>query len=191
MAATAAESTELRPPEPALTDGLVTLRPWTDADVPGLARLLDGDEEITRWLDMIPQPYGEADARAYITSTRTSWEEKSSAPFAVVLDEPIGSLGLNRIDWNDRAGEIGYWIARETRGRGLATRALRLVAGWALGELRLERVYLRAEEQNVASCRVAEKAGFTREGMLRSAHWNARLGRRVDWVIYSLLPGEL
>ena len=52
-------------------------------------------------------------------------------------------------------------------------------------------VQLRADPENHASCRVAEKAGFTLEGVLRSAHWNARLGRRQDWALYSLLPGEL
>ena len=51
-------------------------------------------------------------------------------------------------------------------------------------------MFLRADPENAASCRVAEKAGFTREGVLRSAHWNPRLGRRQDWAIYSLLPAE-
>jgi len=52
-------------------------------------------------------------------------------------------------------------------------------------------VQLRADVENVASRRAAEKAGFRLEGVLRSAHWNARLGRRQDWAMYSLLPGDL
>jgi RimJ/RimL family protein N-acetyltransferase len=60
-----------------------------------------------------------------------------------------------------------------------------------LRELGCERLQLRADERNVPSQRVAEKAGFTREGVLRSAHFNARLDRRVDFVMFSLLPSEL
>jgi RimJ/RimL family protein N-acetyltransferase len=52
-------------------------------------------------------------------------------------------------------------------------------------------VQLRAEVGNVPSRRVAEKAGFQLEGVLRSAHWSPRLERRVDWAMYSLLPGEI
>jgi RimJ/RimL family protein N-acetyltransferase len=69
------------------------------------------------------------------------------------------------------------------------TRALRLVSAHAF-EQGAARVQLRADPENVASCRVAEKAGFTREGVLRSAHWNPRLGRRQDWAMFSLLPSE-
>jgi RimJ/RimL family protein N-acetyltransferase len=78
----------------------------------------------------------------------------------------------------------------DERGRGVMTRALRLAARWALDD-GAARVQLRADVENLASRRVAEKAGFKLEGVLRSAHWNARLGRRQDWAMYSLLPGEL
>ena len=50
---------------------------------------------------------------------------------------------------------------------------------------------MRAEAENVASCRVAEKAGFRREGVIRSSRYNPRLGRRMDFVLYSALPGEI
>ena len=49
----------------------------------------------------------------------------------------------------------------------------------------------RADVENIASRRAAEKAGFSLEGVLRSVHWNARLRRRQDWALYSLLPDEL
>jgi RimJ/RimL family protein N-acetyltransferase len=52
-------------------------------------------------------------------------------------------------------------------------------------------VQLRADVENVSSRRVAEKAGFAEEGVLREAHWSPRLGRRQSWVMYSVLPGEL
>ena len=78
------------------------------------------------------------------------------------------------------------------RGQGVATAATRAAAGWAFGAVPgLERLQLRAAVENVASNRVAEKAGFTREGVLRAQRFNARLGRRVDFVMWSLLREEL
>ncbi len=55
----------------------------------------------------------------------------------------------------------------------------------------MERLQLRADEENEPSNRVAQKAGFQREGVLRSSHYNPRLDRRVDFVLYSLLRREM
>ena len=68
---------------------------------------------------------------------------------------------------------------------------MRLVSAWAFVALACARVQLRADEQNVASQRVAEKVGFRREGVLRSVSFNPRLGHRVNFVMFSLLAGEL
>jgi len=87
------------------------------------------------------------------------------------------------------SGEVGYWVKREARGRGVATRALELVARWALVEKGLGRFQLRADVANGPSQRVAEKAGFVREGVLRSAL--AFKGERRDVVMYSLVPDDL
>jgi RimJ/RimL family protein N-acetyltransferase len=101
----------------------------------------------------------------------------------------LGSIGIRWSESRD-VGEIGYWARSDVRGRGVTTRALRLVTRFAL-ENGAARVQLRADVENVSSRRVAEKAGFRLEGVLRSAHWNARLRRRQDWALYSILPGEL
>jgi RimJ/RimL family protein N-acetyltransferase len=185
----------LAPPEPPLRDEVVALRSWRADDAPAVAAAIDGDPEIRRWLDKVPQPYGLDDAHEYIAACRRGWNEGTSANFAVVDaadGKLLGSLGLRLDDLPAGVAEAGYWVAREARGRGVATHALRLSARWLLGaELGIERLQLRADALNVPSQRVAEKAGFTREGMLRSLHYNARLGRRVDFVMFSLLPGEL
>jgi RimJ/RimL family protein N-acetyltransferase len=95
-------------------------------------------------------------------------------------------MGVN----NSRTGHIGYWCAREARGLGVTTRALRLLCKHALEDLRLERLELITDPDNRASQRVAEKVGFRREGVLRS-HLTHPDGRRRDSVMFSLLPGEL
>jgi RimJ/RimL family protein N-acetyltransferase len=184
----------LAPPEPPLADEVVALRPWRADDAPVVVATLDGDPEIARWLDQVPQPYGLDQAREYLAACRRGWEEGSGASFAV-LDAAdgrvLGSLGIRLADLPDGVAEAGYWTAREARSRGVATHALRLAARWILGHEGIERLQLRTDALNVSSQRVAEKAGFTREGVLRSLHYNPRLGRRVDFVMFSLLPGEL
>jgi RimJ/RimL family protein N-acetyltransferase len=168
-----------------LTDGVVALRSWLVGDAPEIVACIDGDPEISRWLDAVPQPYTLADARAYLGSLGEQAFAITDADTARVL----GSIGLR---WNETGdvGEIGYWLRAEARRGGLATRALMLVSHWGLGRVGVARLQLRADVENVASRRVAEKAGYTLEGVLRSAHWNARLDRRQDWAMYSLLPGE-
>jgi len=69
--------------------------------------------------------------------------------------------------------------------------AVRLASRWLIADFGMERVQLRADEQNIASRKVAENAGFTQEGILRSSRFNRRLNRRVDFVVYSLLRDEL
>ena len=171
----------------------MTLRPWREDDVEALVACLDGEEEIARWLDAVPQPYREAEARAWVEQASSSWDEGASAPFAVAdatTGDLLGSVGFSWVG-DQHVGEIGYWMRRDARGRGLTTRAVRLASQWALRALGCERLQLRADEQNVPSQRVAEKVGFTREGVLRSVHFNARQNRRVDFVMFSLLPAEL
>jgi ribosomal-protein-alanine N-acetyltransferase len=170
---------------PRLTDQTIALRPWTEADAASIVECIDGDPEISRWLDQVPQPYTIEDAHAYVAGLG----EGAFAVTDTASGRVLGSIGIQRND--DSVGEIGYWIRAEARGRGTTTSAVVLLAHWALAEGGFARVQLRADVENVASCRVAEKAGFTREGVLRSARWNARLGRRVDWAMYALLPDDL
>jgi [ribosomal protein S5]-alanine N-acetyltransferase len=80
-------------------------------------------------------------------------------------------------------------VAAAARGRGLATTALRLVSRWAVRELGIARVHLTAHVDNPASQRVAERAGFRREGVLRA--WEEIRGERVDLVMFSLVGSDL
>jgi RimJ/RimL family protein N-acetyltransferase len=180
-------------PDPPLADTVVTLRPWRKDDAPAIVAAIDGDPEITQWLDQIPQPYQPADARWYLDQCGRQWADGTGATFAVLeasTETLAGSLGA-RIDPVHTVAEVGYWVAREARGRGVATRALRLVCRWLVDEVGVARLQLQADVANEGSQRVAEKAGFTREGVLRSSRYNARRRKRVDFFMFSLLPDEL
>ncbi len=116
------------------------------------------------------------------------WEQSEAAEFAIVdAGDCVGSIWLN-LGPSDRAG-VGYWLLPRARGRGLVTRALLLVSRWAFDELGVKRISLLTDPRNASSLRAAERAGFHREGVLRS--WADVNGERVDHVSFSLLPSDL
>jgi RimJ/RimL family protein N-acetyltransferase len=162
----------------------VTLRPWTEADIPAILASID-DPEILHWMPVIPRPYTLADARAYVN------DDLGLGPhqFAIVFeDRVVGSIGM-QVNHN-ATGHAGYWLAREERGQGIVPDALRTLSRYGLDELGLGRMELITDPDNHSSQRVAEKVGYQREGVLRS-HLLHPDGRRRDSVMFSLLPGEL
>jgi RimJ/RimL family protein N-acetyltransferase len=181
---------ELLVPDPPLADDVVALRLFTLDDVDWLTEGCQ-DPEVTRFTG-IPEPYTADHAREWIGThedKRAGGEAISFAVTAAADDEPLGSASLQNVEWAQLRGEIGYWIAPWGRRRGAATHAVRLIAAYGFEVAKLERIEVIPYVDNPASQRVAEKAGCTREGVLRSyflAH-----GERHDCVMYSLLPGEL
>ncbi len=99
----------------------------------------------------------------------------------------LGGAALHHLDHDRSIGEIGYWLLPEARGRGVATRVARIVAEWGF-DLGLQRIEAMTLPENGASQRVLERAGFTREGVLRSLP--RQRGGRGDMLLFSLLPGE-
>jgi RimJ/RimL family protein N-acetyltransferase len=176
------------PAEP-LSDGATVLRPWRESDVPKLVAICR-DEEITRWT-RVPTVYGITAARAWIAESQALVSDGISAPFAIVDPtggELIGSISLMRFTWEHARGEVGYLLAREARGRGHATRAVGLICAWGFAALGLERIELLAATGNLRSQRVAERAGFTREAVLRSYH---RLREATfDMIAFGLVEAE-
>lgn len=151
------------------------------------------DPEIQRRIP-IPVPYQEADAIGFVTTyAEDRWASRAGAPFAVAdaaSDELLGSCGLVSVDAGNLVGEMGYWVAPWARRRGVALRAARLLADFALSRGGLERVEFYVEPGNIASCRVAERLGCQQEGVLRRKALIA--GKRRDMILYALLrPREI
>ena len=181
----------LSPPSPPLSDGVITLRPFRANDAPAVAAACQ-DPEIQRWIPIIPVPYAESDARGFILMTLQGWHDGSGYEFAIAQaedDRYIGSIGLH-LGPNPRRHAIGYLVAPEARGRGVAVRALRLVTRWGFERLKIERLALWTLPGNVRSQRVAEKAGFRFEGLARN--WESdRDEGPIDAVMYSMTPEDL
>ncbi|MCW7990991.1 acetyltransferase [Streptomyces platensis subsp. clarensis] len=96
---------------------------------------------------------------------------------------------LARLHTPERQAELGYWAAKEQRGRGYTVEAARAVLGWAFRDLGVERMEWHAEAGNEGSRAVARKLGFRMEGTLRAKL--VREGTRRDIWIGSLLPSDL
>lgn len=181
----------LRFPDPPLAGEVVFLRPWARADVPALIRAFN--DPVMRRFSWRVAPFGAADARA-----RLAWHERARGrgeALDLALVEPgdhaavLGGVTLHEIRADLGRAAVGYWLDPGGRGRGAATEGVRLLARWAFAALPIGRLELTCGPDNVASQRVAERCGFTREGLLRS-YVPFQDGRR-DSLIYSLLPDDL
>jgi RimJ/RimL family protein N-acetyltransferase len=176
---------------PDLRDDVVALRPWRESDVPANLDAFS-DPTVQRFSYPRADPYTEADALAYVIDATRAWEAGTGAEFACVAPDDdaaiLGGASIYDIETEWRRASTGYWLAPRARGQGIATRAVRLLAGWAFDDLGIERLQLTCGPDNLASQRVAERAGFTREGVLRSQL--PFKGQRRDTVVFSLLPTE-
>jgi RimJ/RimL family protein N-acetyltransferase len=170
-------------PDPPLSDGVVTLRLPEERDLAAIERGIR-DREVIRSFG-----HPTLSAEELLELNRRRWDDSEAATFAIchAADVCVGHVFVNLADAG--RGSIGYWLLPEARGKGLASRAVRLVSQWALHDLCLVRLGLSTEPSNRLSQRVAERSGFQREGVLRSF---AEIdGRRVDYISFSLLPSDL
>jgi RimJ/RimL family protein N-acetyltransferase len=165
-------------PDPQLAADGVVLREPDDGDaswiteacnVPDIAQFIVGTPPPRRWVSATAVEFVIADA---------------------AQPEPLGLVSLRIAERNPGLAAVGYWLRPEARGRGAATVAVQLIARWAFNELGVKRLELTTAPETVASQRVAERAGFTREGVLRGLVATKNNGRQ-DTVMFSLLPADL
>jgi RimJ/RimL family protein N-acetyltransferase len=153
-----------------LQDEDVGLRPWRMGDAEAF-RAACQDREVPLWTGFPFEMTLEL-AEKMVHERMQSFPSGTSAAFAIVdahTNQLLGSASLLRIDWKQSVGLAAYWLAPEARGRGVATRALRLLATWAFSALQLARIELSADVNNERSHRVAKRAGFRRTGLLRAS----------------------
>jgi RimJ/RimL family protein N-acetyltransferase len=170
-------------------DGRVTLRPWRVEDAPLMTEAAD-DREIARFC-MMPDGYTTALARDFITDAPRAWAEDGWLHLALTeggRDEPVGALGVLKVDRNVGSAELGYWVMLQHRSRGLARAAVRLATEWSFATLGLRRLAIGTLVANDASRRIARSLGFRPEALLRS--YRPFGDRRSDCIAYSLLHDE-
>ncbi|MBC6450926.1 GNAT family N-acetyltransferase [Actinokineospora xionganensis] len=150
--------------QPVLRADDLTLRPWQPADAPAVAaayaepgiqrwhtRSMTGDEALT-WIHHWPD----------------RWKQETGAGWAVTEGAGlIGQMSLRKLNFTDGLVEVSYWVLPQARGRQVAARALTALTNWVFDDAGFHRVEVRHSAANPPSCRVAEKAGFPLEGVLR------------------------
>jgi Acetyltransferases, including N-acetylases of ribosomal proteins len=175
-----------------LTDSVIRLRPFREEDIDMVYEAICASiKEISVWMSWCHAGLAREETANFIMSRAEAWSndvEYSFAVFDAATNEFLGSLGLNYLKREYQMVNLGYWMKTSQTGRGVATRATRLGARFALEQLGLQRVEIIAAVGNLASQRVAEKAGAKLEGVLRK-----RLlihGQSSDAVLFSLVAED-
>jgi ribosomal-protein-alanine N-acetyltransferase len=114
---------------------------------------------------------GQDEALAWIAQWAARWDDENAASWAVCdsADEALGQIGLRNISLAEGSASLSYWVTPSARGRGLAARATQALTGWVFATIGFNRLGIQHSTANVASCRVAGRAGFLPEGTLRQA----------------------
>ena len=150
------------------------LRPWAESDVDAVWAGFT-DPAVAAWNPQLPFTQ-HAQAEDWLTQKADDWSTGRAASWALCLEDPdsavVGSVGLSNLDRAREAfpsahAAVSYWVLPSGRGQGVAAGAAAAAAEWALDDLRLPRVQLLHDLDNTASCRVADRAGFDLEGVLR------------------------
>jgi RimJ/RimL family protein N-acetyltransferase len=173
--------------------GDAALLPRTPAIAEAYQELLAANfARLVRWLPGLEELPTLEQTRADLARRGQAWLDGSQLPLAIAVRAEdgwrlVGEVNL-LIDSRIRSAEVGYWLDADFEGRGLATRAVRAALDWAFGPLGLRRIKLFAIAANEPSIRLAERLGFTREGVFRAAAVVG--GAEHDVVGYGLLARE-
>ncbi|MBI2583329.1 MAG: GNAT family N-acetyltransferase [Candidatus Aenigmarchaeota archaeon] len=142
--------------------------------------------EISRYSN-VPHPYTMKKAREFIRHSHKEMRKGSAYHLGIAnkrTGKIIGMIALG-IDKKNRNAEAGYWLAKEYRGRGIATEALKLILSFGFRRLKLVRIWARVMHPNKRSAELLERCGFRYEGRLRKNTF--RNGRWMDDLRYGIL----
>jgi ribosomal-protein-alanine N-acetyltransferase len=170
-------------PDPPLGDEVVRLRPWLNTDAPAIVEA-SRDPYIPK-VTTVPAPYTKGAGERWLERQRIRSRSGMGVSLAIAeaaTDEAVGAVVV--MQRSESLFGLGYWLLRAARGRGLASRAVALVAPWALAQPGVLALEALIEPWNEASCRVVERAGFTRDRLLPDEISVA--GRKADVIRYVL-----
>jgi ribosomal-protein-serine acetyltransferase len=171
-------------------DERTMLRPISDSDVQPLYDAIDRNRaHLRRFLPWLDSTRSVKDIEAF--RTRSLAQEREGLGLTRIIEHAAaigGIVGFNHIDLFNRRAELGYWIDRPLEGRGICRQACSQLIRHAFEELDLNRISIAAATDNRRSRALAERLGFTQEGVRREAEW--LYDRFVDHATYGLLRRE-
>jgi ribosomal-protein-serine acetyltransferase len=159
-------------------------------DAQDLFALVDANRPyLRRWLNWVDTTISVNDIRGFIQNALDQ-AANDCGPVCCITDAStlVGICGFKPIDKTTRSTELGYWLAESVAGRGIMTHCVSALIGYAFRELQVNRIELRAAEENSRSRAVAQRLGFTQEGVLRDSEWLN--DHYVNQTVYSLLKRE-
>ena len=174
---------------PVLQTSRLRLRPYRADDAPAMFALYSDPRVMRYW--SFPAWTQAAQAQAYVARATAAAESGELYPWAIAdagSDQLIGALTLHSLHVEQRRAEVGYSLSPEFQGRGVAAEALRCGLAHAFDALGLRRIEADVDPRNDASCRLLERIGFVREGLLRQ-RWLVN-GELCDTAFYGLLPED-
>ncbi|GIN58730.1 GNAT family N-acetyltransferase [Lederbergia ruris] len=171
-------------------DDELYLRMVEEKDAEELFELTDQSREYLRvWLPWIDRTKSKEDTMLFIKSSQKEFAEFTSMNLVILYKEKmVGVAGFNEMDAENKVVSIGYWLGRDFQGKGIMTRAVRSLIGYALDILQFNRIEIRVADGNTKSQAIPEKLGFKKEGTIREAEW--LYDHYVDHFIYGLLADD-
>ena len=141
------------------------------------------------WLVWVDRTHTVADVEAFIQTASAQYARNAGFHAGIFVDgHPIGAVGCHEIDWVHRNTSVGYWVAEQHQRHGYSTRAVQALLDYAFSIWKLNRVEIRCATDNIRSRLLAERLGFTAEGIKRQAE---RIGSSFrDLIVYSILAQE-
>lgn len=182
-----------KPMHTSFSNGEITIRRYEPKDVPSFFSAVRSSAEfLARWMPWCHTNYSIEEAKAWLATCQKEWSQGTSYPFLVIdpnTNEVLGSVDINQINRDHNFGNIGYWVSSSHAGKGIATSAVKMVARFGFIEVRFTRLEIVALTENIASQRVAEKAGAKLECIARNrlTGW----GKSHDAAVYSLIPTDI
>ncbi|GGH60921.1 ribosomal-protein-serine acetyltransferase [Paenibacillus silvae] len=179
-------------PESIQTERLTIRAPrWGDGKEMNEA-IRESAEQLRPWMPFAENIPSIEESEIVVRKARLKFMDRSDLMLQLrdqASDEFIGCSGLHRIDWNVRCFEIGYWVRTSRSGEGLVTEAVRGIEQFAIMHLQANRLEIRCDSRNVRSAKVAERAGYTLEGILRKVKQD-RTGAWVDMMVFAKVRGS-
>ncbi|HEY7535050.1 MAG TPA: GNAT family N-acetyltransferase [Thermodesulfobacteriota bacterium] len=166
------------------------LRLLEGRDSDELFALTDQNREYLReWIPWLDDSRSLADTKEFIKTSLEQFANNNGFQIGVrVQGILVGVIGYHKIDWINRAMSIGYWLGASFQGKGLITKACRILVDYGFNQLKLNRVEIRCAAENRRSRAIPERLGFKEEGVIRQAQW--LYDHYVDHVVYGMLKGE-
>jgi len=174
---------------PSLRTQRLLLRAFKPEDASEV-RVLAGDKDVASTTAVIPHPYAEGIAEAWIATHDKAFQQGQSVILAITLPAPdrlVGAIGIE-INQEHRRGELGYWVGKPYWNNGYCTEAVQAMLQYGFGALGLDRIYAYHFSRNPASGRVMQKVNMKHEGQMR--RHLLKWGVREDLEVYGILRTE-